>query len=344
LKPDLRKEAEDDYVIALQRSTKPKMCNFAVTLGCMLRCKICHHWQYDERGVARPGVAAWKQFFSSLRGEVATDFTIVFGGGEPLKYPAELLELISCAAGLGFRTALATSGHTIDKKYAKALVASGLSNIDLTILSLDRAVHDSLRGVRGSLARVLRAIDYLSSSSDTLDIGINALITKPALAGLVTLSEWVHNRRRLSGIHFQAITRPFHTPFVESWHTTEQYRFLWPDDLNQLESVIDALICLKQQGCRISNPVPQFLMFKSFFKSPDDFVKPFTCNLVSGGFFAADADGTVKLCPYMQPLGKITDGDFRQLWHSEHAESAKAQVGRCKQNCHHLINCWYEEG
>ncbi len=322
---------------------KPKMCNLSITLGCMMRCKICYHWQHDETSLRRPHIEEWKRFIHSLQAEVAPDFTLAFGGGEPLMFPEELLELISFASAQGFKTALSTSGHTLNKDYAQRLIKSGLNNINLTIFSLDGATHDFLRGIDGSLKRVLRAIEFLKSSAGSLNIGINAIITKPALHGLLDLTEWVHNDTQLSGIYFQVITRPFHTPFVEQWYETEQYRFLWPDDLEQLGSVIDRLIILKQKGYRISNPVPQFLIFKSFFNNPANFIKPFTCNLVDGEFFAVDSDGTVKLCPYMQPLGNIAEGDFRRLWHSDDAALARQHVGQCKQNCHHLINCWYEE-
>lgn len=316
------------------------MANLSITLGCNARCKICHHWQHDERNVGRPSLQEWKDFIASLQGEVAPDFTVAFGGGEPLLYPQEILELIKFTAKLGFKSALATNGHAIDESYARQLSGSGLNYINLTLLSLKSATHDFLRGIPGSLDKVLQTVSYLKGSLQT---SVNTVIMKPSLDDLLELTEWVCSDRQLLGINIQAIMQPFHTPFVEEWYKTEKYSFLWPDNLEKLDYVIDSLIAMKQKGYPISSPISQFVTFKSFFRNPENFVKPFKCNLADGSFFVIDSDGTVKLCPYMQPLGKITDGDFRKLWHSEYAGQARAEVGRCKRNCHHLINCWYQE-
>jgi len=322
---------------------KPKACNLSITLGCMLRCKICYHWKCDERDIIKPTLEQWKRFISSLQSEVDPDFTVVFGGGEPLMFPEMLLELISFAAGLGFRTALATSGHTISQEYALKLAESGLNNIDLTVFSLDRKTHDDIRGTDGSFDRVMRAIGYLSCFSDKMKIGINSIIMNPSLTGLLDLAEWVNSNRHFTGIYYQAITRPFHTPFIEEWYKKSEYSSLWPEDLTMLDSVLDAIIGMKKNKYRIANPISQFEIFKAFFRNPDDFIKKFTCNLIKGKFFAINSDGSVNLCPYMDALGRITEADFKDLWRSGHALSVKSAIDKCTHNCHHLVNCWYED-
>jgi MoaA/NifB/PqqE/SkfB family radical SAM enzyme len=268
---------------------------------------------------------------------------VVIGGGEPILFPEMLIELISFCSGLGFRTALATSGHTITEGYAQALSKSGLNNIDLTIFSLNHKTHDFIRGVPGSLQRVLGAIEYLGPFSDKLKIGINTIIMKPSLHELLELTDWVNQDRRFAGVYYQAITRPFHTPFVEDWHKTEPYQMLWPDNVLELEQVLDALIAGKKNGYRIANPVSQFELFKGFFKNPAGSVKPYRCNLIDGRFFTINSDGTVCMCPYLKPLGKITEDSFSSLWNSEHSRKVKEKIQQCKTNCHHLVNCWYEE-
>ncbi|MFC1515097.1 radical SAM protein, partial [Candidatus Omnitrophota bacterium] len=127
-------------------NSKPRMCNISTTLSCMLRCKMCYHWQHDERNIRRPTVDEWKKFIYSLKGEVASDFQLVFGGGEPLLFPEELIELISFASGIGFSTVLSTSAHTVDERYAERLVKAGLKDIGVTIFSLNPEVHDYVRG------------------------------------------------------------------------------------------------------------------------------------------------------------------------------------------------------
>lgn len=322
---------------------KPKVCNLSITLSCMLRCKVCYHWQNDERNIKRPNLDEWEKFIHSFRGEVASGFTVVFGGGEPLLFPKELVELISFSSQLGFRTALATSGHTINENFARQLAQSGLNNIDLTIFSLNNKIHDFIRGIDGSLERTLMAIDCLGQFKETLKIGINTIIMKPSLDGLLELTEWVNNDPRLLGIYYQVIMHPFHTPFVEDWYKTEDYRFLWPEDFSKLGPLIDNIISLKQKGYHIANPISQFAIFKAFFRNPSNFIKTFTCNLTNGRFLTINSDGSVALCPYLESLGKITESGFSQLWYSDRADKIREKIDQCKINCHHLINCWYEE-
>lgn len=321
----------------------PKACNLSITLSCMLRCKVCHHWQKDESQMVRPKIEEWKDFLSSVNEAAGKDFTVVFGGGEPLLFPDQLVDLISFASSLGFRTALATSGHTISQEYARCLFDTGLNNIDLTIFSMEHKTHDFLRGVDGSLDRVLRAVDYLEKMDERLRIGINTIIMKPTLAGLMELTDWVNANQRLSGINFQAITRPFHTPFIERWQEDGKYKFLWPDNTQEVAAVIDGIIAKKMKSYRIANPVAQFETFKQFFAGPQDFVRKTACNLANSSFFALNSDGTLTLCPYLEPLGNISGNSFSNLWHSELASQIKNKINGCKVNCHHLINCWFEE-
>jgi len=319
------------------------MCNLSITLGCKLKCITCYHWQNDERKIVKPTLKQWKDFLFSLKGHVSSDFTVAFGGGEPLLFPEMLIELISFCSTLGFRTVLSTSGFTVTKAYAQELYKSGLNNINLTIFSLNPETHDYIRGVPGSLQRTLDAIEYLSPFSDSLKIGINTIIMKPSLHELLELTDWINQDRRFTGLYYQAIMRPFHTVFVEDWHKTQQYRILWPDNLPELEIVIDALIARKESGYRISNPVAQFKLFKGFFKNPAGFVRPYRCNLMNGNFFAINSDGSVHLCPYFQSLGKIMETGFEHLWNSEISCQVKGEIAQCKTNCHQLVNCWYEE-
>lgn len=329
--------------IKLMSKNRPKACNLSITLSCMLKCKVCYHWQKDETQIARPGIEDWKEFLSSVRKEIDKDFTVVFGGGEPLLLPDILIDLISFSSKLGFKTALATSGHTINQELAQRLYETGLNNIDLTIFSLEPKVHDFLRGTEGSLERVLKAVEYLGKLDKRLSIGINTIIMKPTLSTLLNLTDWVNNNSRLSGIYYQAITRPFHTPFIERWYEDERYSFLWPNDAKELEEVIDGIISRKNREFRIANPVAQMETFKQFFKNPELFVKKASCNLANGSFFAVNSDGTMTLCPYLDSLGKINEDSFSKLWNSEIAGQVMDKINHCAVNCHHLINCWFEE-
>ena len=245
---------------------KPKMCNLSITLGCTLKCKMCFHWQCDERTLTRPTINQWKHFLGSLHGKVNPDFTVVFGGGEPLLFPGELLELISFCTRLRFRTVLATSGYTMTHDYARRLAAAGLDIISITLFSIDDRIHDNIRGITGAHQHAMHALDVLSLQNPKMHIAINSIIMKLSLGELLLLADWVNKDKRFPGINFQAVMKPFHTPPIDNWYQTEPYRDLWPDNITEIEDVIDGLIQRKKGGNRISNPVSQLELFKSFFK------------------------------------------------------------------------------
>ncbi len=326
----------------------PKACVVLLTLGCTLRCKMCHLWANDESAIERPTHKEWECFLSSLQGFARPGMNVIFGGGEPLLFAETLLPLIDFAGQSGFRTSLATSGYLIDAAMAHRLVTSRLHYIALTLYSMHGAVHNYLRGMPDSHEKLMQAIAYLSGEHSPLEIAIDTVIMAPNLQELVSLAEWVARDSRLRSIFFQAVMQPFHSKPQDDWRATQPYEFLWPKDTDEVDAVIDKLITLKEDGVmrgrdKINNPVSQFELFKSYFRNPLNFVKRYSCNATSGDAFTVSPDGSVNLCPYLKPIGNIRQNDIRDIWFSPEALERREEIVRCKKNCHHIVNCWYEE-
>ncbi len=327
---------------------KPKACILLLTLGCSLRCKMCYLWRNDERNVIKPNQKEWKEFIVSLSDFSNQGLNVIFGGGEPLLFPDTLTELIAHCHAYGIRTSLATSGYFIDEKMAERLVSSGLDYLALTLYSFKKETHNFLRGVSDSYERLQRAIGYLASLQSALEIAIDTVIMAPNVKELLDLTHWVRQDKRLHAIFFQAVVQPFHSQPIEEWYKTEEYNFLWPKDLNEVDILIDTLIKLKENSVgkerdKINNPVSQLKLFKSYFKAPQDFVKRFSCNITNGEAFTVSPEGSINLCPYMKSVGNIRSGDIKEIWHSQEAGARRKELALCNKNCHHIINCWYEE-
>lgn len=334
--------------VSNQQIKNPKACILLLTLGCSLRCKMCYLWQNDEANLIRPSLKEWKEFIVSLSGFSGPGFNVIFGGGEPLLFPEALTELIAFCHQKGFRTSLATSGYFIDKKMAERLVTSGLDYIALTLYSLKKETHNFLRGMPDSYERLLQAIEYLHNFHSLLEIAIDTVIMAPNLRELLDLTYWVKQDDRIHSIFFQAVMQPFHSRPIEEWYKTEEYNFLWPKDIKEVDFLIDELIKLKgyssqEKRDKINNPISQLQLFKSYFRNPQDFVKRYSCNVTNGDAFTVSPDGSVNLCPYMKPIGYIQNSDIKDIWHSKEAKDRREEVALCKKNCHHIINCWYEE-
>jgi MoaA/NifB/PqqE/SkfB family radical SAM enzyme len=195
----------------------------------------------------------------------------------------------------------------------------------------------------------MQAIGYLDKFSKSfLEIAIDTVIMNPNIDGLMDLTNWVIRDNRIHSIFFQAVMQPFHSQPMEEWYRTGEYDFLWPKDIKKIDFFIDELIKLKENPLgnkrdKINNPISQLKLFKAYFKKPEDFIKRSSCSVINGDAFTVSPDGSVNLCPYMKPIGNIRDKGIGDLWYSMEAQGRRDEITLCKKNCHHIINCWYEE-
>jgi MoaA/NifB/PqqE/SkfB family radical SAM enzyme len=335
--------------VANDRKIKdPSSCVILLTLGCNLRCRMCHLWENHEKDVVKPSLKEWKDFIASIEKPVDSDFTVIFGGGEPLLMADTLVELIRTCHQRGFRTSLATSGYLMDETMARRLAEAGLNYIALTLYSLKEEIHNDMRGNPDCYRRLMKAIEYLAKYRETLEIAIDTVIMAPNLEGLLELAHFVKKDERLCSVFFQAVVQPFHSAPVEEWYNSEAYKFLWPKESLRVDSVIDELIKLKESAPKdrrdkINNSISQLKLFKRYFKAPQDFIKKTSCSVLNDNAFTVSPDGSVNLCPYIKPIGNIRHGGLKDIWYSPKAHERREEILHCQRNCHHIINCWYED-
>jgi hypothetical protein len=123
----------------------------------------------------------------------------------------------------------------------------------------------------------------------------------------------------------------------------EEFLFLWPKDMDKVDYVLDSLASLKNNGYKINNLVPQFKIFKSYFKHPERFVKVSRCNLGYNSV-SVNRSGKIFLCLSMDPIGDIRNGkSMKEIWFSKEAERVRDSIKKCKNNCKSMINCFFEE-
>lgn len=324
------------------KELKPGFCCIGIVDSCMLKCKMCYKWKEDlgTKGFSHPTSEQWKTFIKQLRDLVDEGFEIDFGGGEALMRK-DVLELVSYAKRLGFRNTIASNGYLIDEDMAKKIVDSGLDSIVLSLDSLRPEIHDRMRGINGVAQRVHNAIKYLRKYSKDIHIGICTIIMKQTLEGLLDLAEWVNtNRDKTNSILFMAPMQPNNTIFDPDWYR-DDYNFFWPKDIKKLHAIIDELISRRKEGHWIGDSVVQLEAFKAYFANPDIFVKKSPCNLDRA--IHASSIGDIFLCYRYAVLGNIKDGaDVRKIWRSEAAGKVRENIRKCQDNCHFLLNCFFE--
>lgn len=319
----------------------PRTCLLTVTNSCVLRCKMCHLWQLDT-AKDEVSIDDCKRFIDSLSEFGTQPIEVHLIGGEPLVKKG-ILELIRYISAHGSRTVMTSCGYTIDEVMAKELVDSGLSMLNLSLDSLDPAVHNFLRGREDCFKRVMDALGYLAKfKKDKLRLGINTVISEANLDNILELAEWTNQNKDLDSIYFMAVMRPFGSNQGWDWFKKEESSRLWPSDYSKIEKILDELISLKNKGSKIENPSGQLRSFKAYFKNPFDFIKLNRCN-VSEQAININAVGDLYICFFMDKLGNIKGDHVSRLWNSEAAQKIRDQMHACRNNCELVVNCYYED-
>lgn len=331
---------EESNICDRQVKLRPWFCCLGITDKCMLKCRMCYKWMDGDSEVA-PAVSDYSFFLSNLRELVDEGFMVNFVGGEVLLFDG-FFELVKFSSQKGFLTSITSNGWLIDEKMAQRIAASGLTEINLSLDSLNEIIHDYLRGIKGVYSRVMKAIKYLNRHCKDTRVRICSAIYDWNLDELEPLMEWVVNNDALSSISFLAPKQPSNTDVEKQWWKGK-YSYLWPKDPDKACFFIDKILEFKDSyGHKIGNTKAQLETFKLYLRSPEKFLKQGNCNL--GRAVHVNAAGDISLCFRSNVIGNIRNGDdIRDLWYSEKAETARKKIDACgENNCHFLLNFFFE--
>ena len=327
---------------------KPGFCCPGITDDCILRCQMCDKWKKDKMtyGKPQPSLEEWKRAATQLRGLVDEGFEIDIGGGEALLVDW-LWDFVRHCVDIGFKMAVASNGYLVDEEMAKRIADSGLFSLVISLDSLDENIHDSWRGVSGVYKRVMQAIEYLAKYAPKLHIGICSIIMENTLDGLIKLVEWVNQDSRLRSIYYMVPMQPNNTywgkdGFDKHWYKSKEFSFYWPQDTKKTHAVIDEIIRRRKNGELVGNTIVQLEAYKKYLAAPDRFVKKGSCNLDRAIHISSIGD--IFLCYNWACLGNIRnkEDDIRRLWVSKKADAVRENIRTCKDNCHFLLNCFFE--
>jgi MoaA/NifB/PqqE/SkfB family radical SAM enzyme len=150
----------------LRGRVRPLAAYYNVTFQCNLRCSFCSNWRMriSELG----GLEALRAVKTICEYGVPA---LGFSGGEPL-LRRDIYSLATLAKDYGLATSINTNGTLVDEWTAKKLAKT----FDYVIVSIDgfQATHDSMRGVTGTQAKAVKAVEHLSRAG--ANVGVNTVI------------------------------------------------------------------------------------------------------------------------------------------------------------------------
>ena len=183
------------------RLSRPGMVCTILTSRCNFRCSFCSHPRM--RVVDEIPLQRWKEILRSLKAWLGT-FRINFLGGEPLLYP-DALELLRFCQRNEIMAGITTNGSLLTESMVRELARCDLFNISISMDSARPELHDELRGVPGSHARILRGLDHLQRHvGGRTRIALRTTVLESNLDDLLPLARMVR-QRNLHSIAFQPV-------------------------------------------------------------------------------------------------------------------------------------------
>ncbi|MDI6796444.1 MAG: radical SAM protein [Desulfatibacillaceae bacterium] len=234
---------------------------------------------------------------------------------------------------------LITNGALITPKRAKSLVESGIRRFNISLDSLDAAVHDRLRGIEGTHKKVMAGIDHLRSAALEKGVPVHiclaAVVMNPTLDGLLRLTDFV-DRGGADSIIFQALEQNFHAVPDSSWRNESP---LWIKDLPLLNKVMDELTAKKSEGYPIENSLRQLEAIREYFSDPNAWTARTTCQSGDKNFIVT-VNGDALLCWNLAPVGNLVQERPENLWNNDRAFVLRRQIAQCQCTCK-ILNCHF---
>jgi len=309
----------------------PTQVHVSVTDRCNLPCVHC---AIHRKKTTDLPTDVWLRFFDDVASWLDTDVGVNFAGGEPL-LRTDLEQLISHAVSKGFTTTFNTNGWLLTQQRAASIAASGVSIVYVSLDGNDEALVDRTRNRAGAYRRALAGIDHLRAIEDGPQVIVACILhgqNAPQIPGLI---EFV--REREIQLVIQPLYQTFDEPYDPTWHQRSE---LWPRDLAPLETAIDALIAERKVWGPVCNPIAQLEGIRQYFRAPDVH-NGLPCR-AGHSDLAVDAQGKLRLCFMLDPIGDITENKPTERWWTHpRALHRRWQVAHCTRPCN-LLNCNFE--
>lgn len=320
--------AEAAYLRTGLDITRPTAIHAILTLRCNYRCRYCDYWRVDGHLDEMNG-EEWRAALLSLRAFLG-HYHVEFTGGEPLLKEG-VTDLLRFCHQNGIRFGVTTNGSVFSERVAEEVIAARPLNINISLDSHIAEIHDHVRGVTGSHARVTQGISRLLNECEKQKADVS-IVLKPTVHALNfrTLPEmlpWVQDMGPAS-VNFQPVGR---------W-TPETSKELWigGQELDELEGVVDRLVELQRLGAPILNSEPVLRLWPRHFREEKAPPEAMPCRIGMRNFFIRP-DGDVTVCWFFPPIGNMRRGSAREIWRSPEAGKRRRQTTSCDRLC--LFTC-----
>jgi MoaA/NifB/PqqE/SkfB family radical SAM enzyme len=310
-----------------QPLAKPLWIYISLSHKCTYHCQMCgvvdilqgHELHKDAVKKLFDEIAAW-----------GPGPTIVLTGGEVF-LRGDVFEIIAYGAEKGLTIEAVSNGSLITKDLADKIIASGLSNIAVSLDGAREATHDAIRQP-GAYRKAVTALKHLSGSKRGRGRG-------PQISTWVTIMR--ENVQELYDIipvvkDAGAECLVYHPVIVnqeDMQNTSPQARFwLKENDIAVLKGQIDRIVAYKDRHGMVAVLHDPYMWIKHF---RGELTKSeWKCNPFV--FLNVGPDGDVRSCG--AAFGNIKDLSLDECLRTKEADACRRTMMNCRKPC--LQTCW----
>ena len=300
--------------------TCPVQVYGVINYTCNAKCLMCGCWR--EKKTDELPARDWIRALQSVK-KTSGNFHVNFSGGEPF-LKKDFFDILEFCSKEKIMAGLTTNGLLLNKKNIERVLRLNVTNINISIDSMDENIHDTIRGIPGLLRKVKSNIEYLVLEKERLkkdvQIIIKTIVGSLNINGLDNIVKYA-GEMNLTGVNFQPVYK---------W--TEESEEMLKVNSEVLSLAIDNLIALKKEGFNILNPVEAMRDWRYYFEgiAPKQYA-PCTIALKNLTIYP---NGDTYLCESRKAkIGNIKENDITKLWKSDLAKQFRKDLVQCKKTC-----------
>jgi len=284
----------------------PRLAVWELTLACDQKCIHCG----SRAGPARPGELTTEECVDLVRQlrELGVGEVTLVGGEAYLR--SDFILVIRAIREAGMACSLTTGGRNLSPARIEAMVAAGVSSVNLSIDGM-QAAHDHLRGVPGSWERAFEAIAGLRAAG--CKVHVNTQINRLTMHDLPELLVRLH-AAGIRGWQLQ-ITAPFGNAGDHPEILLQPYMFL--ELFDRLDGIVEEATRL---GVKIwpANNLGYFGPLEAKLRKLQKRGAHYKGCGAGRHQVGIEADGAIKGCPSLggpQNIGgNIREHTLREIW------------------------------
>jgi MoaA/NifB/PqqE/SkfB family radical SAM enzyme len=295
---------------------RPTGISILLTERCNARCLHCDIWKNRGKEAA-PSAEIWKTTLRDLW-QWLGPVHVVFTGGEALLMPFAA-EVVAYASSLGLLVEHLTHGFWLDQNRIEKMAVGNPWRVTISCDGIG-ATHDKIRGREHFFDAVETTIQTLVRLRQDRKLGyiirLKTVIMDHNLHDVAKIARYAQSHGL--EVFYQPIEQNYNTPEDPRWF---EHSANFPRDRERAVAVVHELIDLKRQGLPIANSEHQLEVMIPYFRDPEKLLiltqshtahdKPLCSALTT---IQIQADGDVRSCWCMDPIGNIMRTPIRQIW------------------------------